>query len=103
MLHGGRSGLLADRRQHCIAFVAVGAGGADLDQFVGKQVAFDFRNYGVRQAGPSKEDHRNERMGPGSQFAALCRCDFEHSWRILGEVDLQGKRRLHATYGAWLH
>ncbi len=63
MLDGGGTQIVADALEHRIAFFALVAEYADLDQFVRVEIDVDLLQHGRGEAVLADDDHRMEVMG----------------------------------------
>lgn len=70
VLHGRRFELDTDTREHGLALATVGAGHANLDQFMRQQIDIDFVQYRGREALSPDAYHRIQAVRSGTQFAA---------------------------------
>lgn len=78
MLHFCAPGLFADRGEHGVALFSICAGGANLDEFVGEQIALDFGDDGGGQTRIADENDRFKCVRTGAKFAALRGGNIEH-------------------------
>ena len=78
MLHRRGARLVAYGFEHGIALVAFRFGDADLDEFMGAQVAFDLGYHGFAEAIAAYNHDRVQPMRSGAQCAPLLRGQFVH-------------------------
>jgi 23S rRNA (uridine2552-2'-O)-methyltransferase len=97
------AGAFGEVRKDGITGVAVGAGGAHLDEFMVMQGAGGFRGHGIRQALAADPDGGLEGMRAAAQKAALVFGQFHggHDGDCNGSGDLEVARRSKSS-GRWL-
>lgn len=71
MLHCGRIGCLADRREQRFPGFALSTENSHLNQFVGVQATNDLLQYRRREAFLADDGYWVQAVGTGAQFAAL--------------------------------